>query len=147
MAQVAREPRRIAQLYDLTADYIASSVCGMGGGEQPAGTAEVELVAETRQAERAAPSVGEDAGDGDGDEERHTCNTCEVAFENLREQRAHYKTDWHRLNVKRRSSQRAPLSEAAFENAVEDGDDVSSISGSDTVGALAREVQTFTDSV
>ena len=88
MAQVGREPRRIAQLYDLTVDYISSSVCGTDGGEQSAGMAmqvEEVLQAETRQAVEA--SVADEAGESEGaDGERHTCNTCNVTFEHLSEQ-------------------------------------------------------------
>jgi len=47
-------------------------------------------------------------------------------------QREHFKSDWHRLNVKRKLSARVPLTEAAFEAAL-DGEDLESISGSESV--------------
>lgn len=47
-------------------------------------------------------------------------------------QREHFKSDWHRLNVKRKLSARVPLTEAAFEAAL-DEEDLESISGSESV--------------
>eukprot|EP00873_Tetraselmis_striata_P024606 jgi/Tetstr1/444870/TSEL_032712.t1 len=67
-----------------------------------------------------------------------TCVTCGVGFdspgfETPNEQRAHFRSDWHRLNLKRKLGGRPALSEAEFERLVgEDGSDCESISGSDT---------------
>lgn len=69
---------------------------------------------------------------------RKTCVTCGiVAFEDDLEQRIHFKTDWHRFNVKLRALNKKPvLKEEDFNALVEQGgggldDDVGSISGSD----------------
>eukprot|EP00850_Spirogloea_muscicola_P002755 SM000010S04393 [mRNA] locus=s10:1232438:1238836:- [translate_table: standard] len=73
--------------------------------------------------------------------QRLTCHACGAAFAAAAEQRAHFRTDWHRLNVKRRLAQKRPLSEDEFEELVShaaakrpaglDNSDVSSISGSE----------------
>uniref|UniRef100_A0A061R5G9 Ankyrin repeat and zinc finger domain-containing protein 1-like n=1 Tax=Tetraselmis sp. GSL018 TaxID=582737 RepID=A0A061R5G9_9CHLO len=67
-----------------------------------------------------------------------TCLTCGVgtevaAFVSLDEQRQHFKSDWHRFNLKRKLGGRSPLSERCFEQLIcSCEDDVESISGSDT---------------
>ena len=56
------------------------------------------------------------------------------AFQSVAEQRAHFRTDWHRCNVRRRLNGRPALGEAEFERFISQqeggGDDMSSISGS-----------------
>lgn len=43
------------------------------------------------------------------------CNICLGAvFEDVDEQRAHFRTDWHRYNVKIRITGRSPVTEATF---------------------------------
>lgn len=65
-----------------------------------------------------------------------TCNACGIAsFPTLDEQRQHYKTDWHRFNIKRRLSAIKPITEEEFDKLIEnenDVDAVGSLSGSDT---------------
>lgn len=64
-----------------------------------------------------------------------TCLTCgigvnSVGFATLEEQREHFKSDWHRCNVKRKVTGQHILSEADFEAILANGgDDVDSISG------------------
>ena len=61
-----------------------------------------------------------------------TCVTCGVGcFNDVEEQREHFKSDWHRYNVKLRVQGKGPVPEDAFIRLIEDGDDVGSISGSD----------------
>lgn len=81
-----------------------------------------------------------------------TCHACNIGtgttpgFASLAEQRAHFKTDWHRFNIKRALARQSPLSETEFA-ALLDQDEVpdtvqgehsatspqvGSISGSDT---------------
>ncbi|BBN19387.1 ankyrin repeat and zinc finger domain-containing protein 1 [Marchantia polymorpha subsp. ruderalis] len=88
----------------------------------------------------------DDAGDqnasqsgdaGDDSLTRFTCNRCRFLFQTWDEQRAHFKSDLHRFNVKRRSRGKEPISEDDFTKVAEGGskgdiDDVSSISGSDS---------------
>jgi pre-60S factor REI1 len=45
----------------------------------------------------------------------HTCTTCSVAFKDGALQREHYKTDWHRYNLKRKVAEMPPVTLEAFE--------------------------------
>ena len=61
-------------------------------------------------------------------------------FASVAEQRAHFRSDWHRCNVRRRLGGRPALGEAEFERcAQEGGGDLSSISGSDSDDSEAEE--------
>ncbi|CAI0401016.1 unnamed protein product [Linum tenue] len=80
----------------------------------------------------------------DGDEEasskaavtvtRWTCNTCKAEFESLHDQRSHFKSDIHRINVKLSIAGKCIVSEEDFDEFTSDGlrdCDISSISGSE----------------
>ncbi|EJU03628.1 hypothetical protein DACRYDRAFT_99219 [Dacryopinax primogenitus] len=56
------------------------------------------------------------------------CNVCGTGFEDVQEQREHYKSDWHRYNVKLRIASKPTVSEDEFNVIVEELND--SISGS-----------------
>ena len=43
-----------------------------------------------------------------------TCITCRVSFTDADMQRAHYKTDWHRYNLKRKVAQMPPITAELF---------------------------------
>ena len=43
-----------------------------------------------------------------------TCITCSVAFKEASGQRDHYKTDWHRYNLKRKVAELPPINEQDF---------------------------------
>ncbi|KAF9916637.1 hypothetical protein BX616_003210 [Lobosporangium transversale] len=61
-----------------------------------------------------------------------SCRICGITqFESVEKQREHVKLDWHRYNLKQQllNKQAKPISEAQFENMIQD---LSSISGSDT---------------
>ena len=47
-----------------------------------------------------------------------TCITCRVAFVDAEVQRAHYKTEWHRYNLKRKVAELAPVSAENFEERI-----------------------------
>lgn len=47
-----------------------------------------------------------------------TCITCHVAFKNAELQREHYKSDWHRYNLKRKVSELPPISAEDFQQKV-----------------------------
>jgi hypothetical protein len=47
------------------------------------------------------------------------------AFANLQEQRQHFKTDWHRYNVKRRVERKSAVTEQEFERLLEEEAEVS----------------------
>ena len=48
-----------------------------------------------------------------------TCVTCNVAFKESEKQRTHYKSDWHRYNLKRKVADLAPVSAQAFADRVQ----------------------------
>lgn len=58
--------------------------------------------------------------------------SVQPVFANLGEQRTHFHTDWHRRNVRRRAHGRAALTEAEFEQSLQQGGETSSISASDS---------------
>ena len=49
----------------------------------------------------------------------YTCINCAVAFRDADLQRDHYKTDWHRYNLKRKVAELAPVTLAQFNTRVE----------------------------
>ena len=48
----------------------------------------------------------------------YTCMTCRVAFADADQQRAHYKTDWHRYNLKRKVATMPPVTAENFQKRV-----------------------------
>lgn len=48
----------------------------------------------------------------------HTCLNCNVKFQNADIQREHYKTDWHRYNLKRRVAELPPITAEEFQKRV-----------------------------
>ncbi|KAK4802658.1 hypothetical protein SAY86_000861 [Trapa natans] len=65
---------------------------------------------------------------------RWTCNTCKVEFESLQDQRSHFKTDMHRINVKLSIAGKEIVKEDDFDELTSDSFkdyDISSISGSE----------------
>ncbi|KAL3267379.1 hypothetical protein HHI36_011510 [Cryptolaemus montrouzieri] len=48
----------------------------------------------------------------------YTCITCRVAFKDADFQRLHYKTDWHRYNLKRKVVDLPPVTSEAFQTRV-----------------------------
>lgn len=42
------------------------------------------------------------------------CTTCQIAFELSEEHRAHYKSDWHRYNLKQKIRNRQTIDESKF---------------------------------
>lgn len=48
----------------------------------------------------------------------YTCITCRVAFKDADIQRAHYKTDWHRYNLKRKVADMPPITAENFQERV-----------------------------
>lgn len=66
---------------------------------------------------------------------RLTCNTCKAEFESLIEQRSHFKSDFHRFNVKLSLAGKSTVKEEDFDELTSESlskdFDVSSISGSE----------------
>ena len=50
----------------------------------------------------------------------YTCISCRVAFANADLQRAHYKSDWHRYNLKRKLAEMVPVTAEEFKQRVLD---------------------------
>ncbi|XP_004583683.2 cytoplasmic 60S subunit biogenesis factor ZNF622 [Ochotona princeps] len=48
----------------------------------------------------------------------YTCISCRVAFRDAELQRAHYKTDWHRYNLRRKVAGMAPVTAEGFQERV-----------------------------
>ncbi|XP_014956824.4 cytoplasmic 60S subunit biogenesis factor ZNF622 isoform X2 [Ovis aries] len=48
----------------------------------------------------------------------YTCNTCRAVLEDAEAQRVHYKTDWHRYNLRRKVAGMAPVSLEGFQERV-----------------------------
>lgn len=48
----------------------------------------------------------------------YTCISCRVAFTDGEVQRAHYKTDWHRYNLKRKVAEMPPVTAENFQERV-----------------------------
>ncbi|CAF1103430.1 unnamed protein product [Rotaria sp. Silwood1] len=57
------------------------------------------------------------------------CATCQIQFTDRTEQTLHFKSDWHRFNLKRKLRNQPPFSSEKFEDMEKD---ISSISGSDS---------------
>ena len=68
-----------------------------------------------------------------------TCLTCAISsFPSTEDQRRHFKTDWHRLNVKRKLAGLDPITEHHFAELIENDEDrdaVGSLSGSDSTAS------------
>ncbi|OMO78614.1 hypothetical protein CCACVL1_14261 [Corchorus capsularis] len=124
----------VASIFDLRADFFDS--CRL---LSPSSTTAFESLSISEN------DSLENQNDGDGREEnsssngvavpRCTCNTCKAEFDSLQEQRSHFKSDIHRLNVKLKIAGKDIVKEEDFDeelNAdfVKDYD-VSSISGSE----------------
>lgn len=48
-----------------------------------------------------------------------TCVTCNIAYNDADLQRDHYKTDWHRYNLKRKVAELPPIPYEAFQEKLE----------------------------
>ncbi|XP_060002879.1 cytoplasmic 60S subunit biogenesis factor ZNF622 [Lagenorhynchus albirostris] len=48
----------------------------------------------------------------------YTCNTCRALLDDAEAQRAHYKTDWHRYNLRRKVAGMAPVAAEGFQERV-----------------------------
>jgi hypothetical protein len=59
-----------------------------------------------------------------------SCSLCNVSFNNVQDQRQHFKSDLHKFNLKQKTKGLTPVSEIEFEKLLEDLNE--SISGSDS---------------
>lgn len=80
-------------------------------------------------------NTGSSSSSRNNAKQRWSCNTCKAEFESLHDQRSHFKSDIHRLNIKLSISGRDTIKEEDFDEMTSDSlckdYDLSSISGSD----------------
>ncbi|GAB2232208.1 hypothetical protein Droror1_Dr00011235 [Drosera rotundifolia] len=126
-------------IFDLHSDFFDSSRLIHLGPTQPEPSSSLSI-SEPAQSAPSNPNLDETAakfeeGIEGGFVNRWSCNTCRLEFEGLVDQRGHFKSDFHRLNVKLSLAGKAILREENFDESLADsfsGDfDVSSISGSE----------------
>jgi hypothetical protein len=71
-----------------------------------------------------------------------SCNTCNISkFDDLSSQREHFKTDWHRYNLKLKEKGFKSITEERFEDIIQN--DCSSIEGSDSELESEEEYEDF----
>ena len=68
--------------------------------------------------------------------------TTSAAFDSPADQRLHFKSDWHRFNVKLRSVGKATVDEAEFERLVSNKDEASTLHGATMVKLTAEAAYT-----
>eukprot|EP00775_Hariotina_reticulata_P006276 gene6276-6515_t len=101
--------------------------------------------------ETAEPTLRQAAAAHGWNESGATCITCGIGinsqgFNSPAEQRQHFKTDWHRYNLRRRLDKKPALSEADFAKLIQDNeDDVSQGGGSSSSRAKAGGKQSTKD--
>ncbi|KAI8590113.1 hypothetical protein BDZ88DRAFT_415590 [Geranomyces variabilis] len=76
----------------------------------------------------SAPPAVANSDDPESPATSTACGACAIKFAAAAEMRAHFKTDWHRYNLKRKLADKPPVSEDHFDELV----DVSSIEASDS---------------
>lgn len=92
MAAASPESRPPRSLFDLPADFFdSSSLLGSHPSSAPSAAEPSESIRPAAAPPLSQPSEAPGL--------RWTCNTCASEFESLQEQREHFKSDLHRLNV------------------------------------------------
>lgn len=87
---------------DALAERLARAALDRGEGQGAESKPEGSGRGGRTEAAKAAPAPG-------GRQQK--CNTCEAAFEDAKLFREHFKSDWHRHNLKRKARELPPLSE------------------------------------
>ena len=121
-------------------DTLPSSFTGLSPPEQLTPPEETSLSPHSKVA--STPGLISHLGDV---AENTACNTCNYTFTDRNDQVLHYKLDWHLYNVKQalRIGYGGPISEQEFSEQCE-GDDLSSLSGSDDDNDGDNDVVTST---
>ena len=70
--------------------------------------------AATRPSDHEETISGATATAGDGSDTLKSCNTCGGAFASMADYRAHFRSDWHRYNIKLKMKGVSPVSEKEF---------------------------------
>ncbi|KAJ3154978.1 hypothetical protein HDU86_004497 [Geranomyces michiganensis] len=90
--------------------------------------ASATTVAAETQRDSTPPQAAGNKDDADNPATTTACSACGIKFTTNAEMRSHFKTDWHRYNLKRKLADKPPMSEDHFDELV----DVSSIEASDS---------------
>ena len=101
------------QVYDVLTDLTLTE---QEVGERGTGKEDTNKTAEASSSSSSLSSVPARLGLG------LTCGTCGKIFENVEYQRAHFASDFHRLNVKRSVAGKGPLTEDLLEAIINAGD-------------------------
>ncbi|KAJ3286955.1 hypothetical protein HK104_008804 [Borealophlyctis nickersoniae] len=114
----SRDPQQALSLFSLPPELLSSLSSALPSSDLPAGqpvrSAEPVDVSTTAQTQQLAGS---------------TCNLCGgLRFTSPEDMRLHFKSDWHRYNLKRKLRSQPPVSEDVFDELAE----VSSIEASDS---------------
>jgi hypothetical protein len=132
----------MATIFELPPDVLAQArPVSADGAEQLTAQALERLQLEEGQGSDVEASLQRREGGAS------TCIACGLGvagapgFGSLEEQRLHFRTDWHRYNVKRRVTGLQPVSEEQFAALIDrdDAADVGSLSGSESGGSDAEE--------
>ncbi|XP_030457355.2 uncharacterized protein LOC115678166 isoform X1 [Syzygium oleosum] len=138
--------RRHRSVFELPPDFFDSCVLLQSPNSSSSSTtaaaaaAAVVLPSETEASlapDLKTPEDSREGGKGCADGvalARWTCNTCKAEFESLLDQRSHFKSDFHRLNVKLSVAGKDIMEEEDFDKLTSDSFidyEISSISGSE----------------
>ncbi|PKU87001.1 ankyrin repeat and zinc finger domain-containing protein 1 [Dendrobium catenatum] len=141
----SQREQKIRSLFDLPSDFFDS--CRLLLFDHPFITPTDEASSSHRPTSSAAVASADSVAVGEeshlkgaeekvnGATQRWTCNTCKSEFESLQDQRSHFKSDFHRLNIKlivagKNIVNEEELDQHGCDSSFEDFD-VSSISGSE----------------
>ncbi|CAL5025866.1 unnamed protein product [Urochloa decumbens] len=129
MAAASPEKRPPRSLFDLPSEFFDSSAL------LRAHPSTAPSAAEPSEPSRSTPTTQQQQQPSEAAGFRWTCNICAAEFESLQEQREHFKSDLHRLNVKLSFAGKSIIKEEDLDKADSDSvfDDleVSSVSGSE----------------
>nr|CAB3485494.1 unnamed protein product [Digitaria exilis] len=129
MAAASPEKRPPRSLFELPSEFFGSSVL------LRAHPSTAPSAAEPPEPSRPPPTTQQQQQPSESAGFRWTCNTCAAEFESLLEQREHFKSDLHRLNVKLSIAGKTIIKEEDLDKADSDSvfDDleISSVSGSE----------------
>ncbi|XP_043716006.1 ankyrin repeat and zinc finger domain-containing protein 1 [Telopea speciosissima] len=136
--------QRLRSLFDLPSDFFDSCRLLHDGKDTSTSVSDSSLVSSYEPLEEtSAVAIGEylkvespeDLPKTQKVVSRLSCNSCKAEFESLQDQRSHFKSDFHRFNVKLSISGKNTIKEEDFDEltseSVTNDYDISSISGSE----------------
>ncbi|CAH1435171.1 unnamed protein product [Lactuca virosa] len=127
------QSKRHRSIFEVPSDFFDS--CGLLEYPSTSSTAFIPEFAATWTTSTSSKENTVLEADNVSSSERLTCNTCKSSFESLQDQRSHFKSDFHRFNLKLAVAGKDIVKEDDFDewtsNSLVQDYDVSSISGSD----------------